>query len=179
MLLSVIIALAILNLSYMFVASAIHKLRAPLHFQQIVRDYQLVPATATAIISKNLPRVEIAVGLALLAGSLRSIALAAAAGLLLSYTLAMGINIARGRRDIDCGCNGPMHAQTLSVWLLVRNTLLLMGITLLWQFGGQLNLAAGGWTLALAGSALLVLLYQALNQLHSNNQLIQRISRHG
>ena len=42
--------------------------------------------------------------------------------LLLSlYTAAIVLNLARGRRDIDCGCGGPGSRQTLHEWLVWRN----------------------------------------------------------
>jgi hypothetical protein len=34
------------------------------------------------------------------------------------------VNLARGRRDIECGCAGPAARQPLSEWLLARNALL-------------------------------------------------------
>jgi hypothetical protein len=48
-----------------------------------------------------------------------------AAGLLAVYTGAIAINLARGRRDIDCGCAGPALREPLSGWLLGRNGILL------------------------------------------------------
>ncbi|MGH8629603.1 MAG: MauE/DoxX family redox-associated membrane protein, partial [Burkholderiales bacterium] len=47
-----------------------------------------------------------------------------ACALLLVYALAMGINLARGRRDIDCGCFKSALKQTISGWLIGRNLLL-------------------------------------------------------
>jgi hypothetical protein len=53
----------------------------------------------------------------------RSAALGAAA-LLALYTAAIGVNLARGRRDVDCGCAGPGGRQTLQGGLVARNALL-------------------------------------------------------
>jgi hypothetical protein len=56
-----------------------------------------------------------------------------AAALLLLFALAMGINLRRGRRHIDCGCFQSALEQTLSWTLVMRNAVLalLMGLALL------------------------------------------------
>ena len=41
----------------------------------------------------------------------------------LVYAAAVGMNLARGRRDIDCGCAGFGRRQSLHEWLLARNLL--------------------------------------------------------
>ena len=41
--------------------------------------------------------------------------------LLLVYSGAIVLNLARGRRDIDCGCAGPARRQGLHEMLVVRN----------------------------------------------------------
>jgi hypothetical protein len=43
---------------------------------------------------------------------------------LLLYGFAIAVNLARGRRDIDCGCGGLMERQALSEALVLRNALL-------------------------------------------------------
>jgi len=52
------------------------------------------------------------------------------AGLLSLYAAGISINLYRGRRDIDCGCNGPASTQALSWWLVSRN-LVFLGLVLL------------------------------------------------
>ena len=50
--------------------------------------------------------------------------------LLFVYAASIGTNLLRGRRDIDCGCNGPASKQLLSWWLVARN-LVFLGLTLM------------------------------------------------
>ena len=59
----------------------------------------------------------------------RTLAAVLVAGLLTSYTVAMAMNILRGRDNIDCGCGGQQ--QILSYWLLLRNAALIIGCLLL------------------------------------------------
>ena len=52
---------------------------------------------------------------------------ASIAVLLLSvYALAMGVNLLRGRRDLDCGCMGPGARSPIGPELLVRNLFLVV-----------------------------------------------------
>ena len=56
-----------------------------------------------------------------------------AAALLLLFAAGMGINLARGRRHIDCGCFQSALKQTLNWKLVIRNIALalLLGVVLL------------------------------------------------
>jgi hypothetical protein len=49
----------------------------------------------------------------------------AAAALLALYSAAIVVNLARGRREIDCGCFGPAQRQPLSPALVLRNGVLI------------------------------------------------------
>jgi hypothetical protein len=45
--------------------------------------------------------------------------------LLAVYAGAMGINLLRGRRDLDCGCMGPGARSPVGAGLIVRNLILM------------------------------------------------------
>ena len=89
----------------------------------------------------------------------------AAAALLLSvFAVAMGINLLRGRRHIDCGCFQGTLKQPLSWTLVSRNALLAL---LLVAAGAAASARADAWAVVnglLAGGALFVVL-QSLNAL--------------
>ena len=74
--------------------------------------------------SMVLPWLEAALAFALLVPASRHLAALGAAALLAGYALAIGINLWRGRRDIDCGCAGPEQAQPIRPVLLARNAAL-------------------------------------------------------
>lgn len=59
----------------------------------------------------------------------RTTGFTAMAGLLIIYAAGIGINLYRGRRDMDCGCGGPASKHPISGWLVLRN-LLLLGLVL-------------------------------------------------
>ena len=63
------------------------------------------------------------------------------AGLLFLFLCAMGINIARGRKHLDCGCTGKRHAQKIGWKTILRNAaLILFSVTLVVSKGGYLAL---------------------------------------
>lgn len=107
-------------LALLFAAAALHKLGDRRRFDGIVLDYRLAPPRLALRVARLLPALEL-----LVAGSLAAAwppAFPAAALLLAGYGLAMAINLARGRREIHCGCGGK--PQPLSAWLLLRNLVL-------------------------------------------------------
>jgi len=112
-------------LSLLFLVAATHKLRAPATFRAQLGDYQIVPPGAAAATAAAVVAAELTTGSALLLASVRSLAAGAALGLLCGYSAAIALNLARGRRDIDCGCSGPALRQPLSPWLLARNAVLI------------------------------------------------------
>jgi hypothetical protein len=106
------------GLALLLAAAAWHKLRDVDAFRTALGGYRLLPEASIAIASLALVATEIATACALLLSSTAGLA---AAALLALYSLAIGVNLARGRREIDCGCFGPAARQPLSTGLLVRN----------------------------------------------------------
>ena len=140
-----------------------HKLRAPGAFVAALANYRLVPNALTSVAATIVITAELATVLALATGSL--IGVAAAEALLAIYAAAMAVNIARGRRDIDCGCSGPGLRQSLSGWLVVRNVAII-AVTLP-AFAGVTRRTLGiidGFSIA-AALAAFSLLYLSGNQL--------------
>ena len=179
MLITVLATISTLLLSYLFVTGGWQKLADTAYFHDVITEYRILPASWSLPVARILPVVEICAGLALLIPVLRLPALIWVALLLLGYTLAMGLNIARGRRDLDCGCAGPGQEQTISGWLLGRNLVLVALAMLSGSALLQPSLGWLGWSLALSGTTVLALLYHTFNQLIANNNLLRRIARHG
>ncbi len=117
-----------------FLVAGALKLPDPAAAVRAVRAYQLLPESLVAPVAFGLPVLEIAVGLALLAGVfVRTAALASA--VLLAVFIA-GIAVAWGRGlQIDCGCfgdGGPVAAgQTAYPGEIARDAgLLLLALAL-------------------------------------------------
>jgi hypothetical protein len=141
-----------------FLAASIGKMRYWPVFQGVISNYRLLPDFLVAPVAYVLPPVEALLGAALLLRLVFPWPEVGAAGLLLLFAVAMGINIRRGRRHIDCGCFQSALKQTLSWTLVVRNVViaLLLGLAML-SAGGSADLRV---TLdgLLVGSVLFVIL---------------------
>ncbi len=102
--------------------SVAHKLRAPDVFRHAVAGYGLVPSRLVGPAAGLVIVLELVLALGVALGARG--AFAGVAALLVIYSFAIGINLARGRRDIDCGCGGPYEQRPLSRWLVLRNGVL-------------------------------------------------------
>lgn len=148
-------------LACLLLAAGLHKLRRGAAFRAALADYRLLPARLTAPAAHGLAALELGTGLALLAAPLAGGAAALAAALFALYGAAVALNLARGRRHIDCGC-GPAP-RPLGASLVARNALLVLAAGL-----AALPAAARPlvWIDALtvgAGALVLALLYTALD----------------
>jgi hypothetical protein len=152
----------------LFLSAGYAKATALPQFRATMVDYELIPGSLAGIAAVGLVAIEIAIAIAAVFPATARGAMIGAAVLLVVYAGAIGINLARGRRDIDCGCMGPANRQLLSGWLLLRNGLLaalaLIGTSAI----SERPLHAADFVLvavALLGAAAL---YAAINQLMAN-----------
>ena len=149
----------------LFGAAAFSKWRDFHAFRAAVSGYALLPERFVGSAAAGLVAGEVAVAVALVVGPVVGLGGPApsflAAALLTVYTLAIAINLARGRRSIDCGCGGPGVERPLSGGLLARNTGM---IALLLLAAAPMASRAWLWVDALsvvAGAGALTLLYHA------------------
>src|ERR1700737_1877413 len=124
-----------------YLAAAFGKMRYWPVFQGVISNYRLLPDFLVAPVAYVLPPVEALLGATLLLGLAFPWPEVGAAALLLLFAVAMGINLRRGRRHIDCGCFQSALKQTLSWTLVVRNVVmaLLLGLAML-SAGGSADL---------------------------------------
>ena len=118
-------------LGLVFIAAALPKIADPPGFAKAIWAYQLVPAAALNPLALVLPWLELLCGLALVAGVWVRPAVLWVGTLLLTFSLALAINLAR-HRPVDCGCFGSAapktEAQRLTDmrWVLLRDAGLLL-----------------------------------------------------
>jgi hypothetical protein len=149
----------------LFGAAAWHKLGDLAAFRAALGEYQLVPERAVSAAVFGLIAAELASASALVLSARAGFA---AVALLALYTVAIGVNIARGRREIDCGCFGPAARQPLSPALVARNVALIaLGLVCALPVGPRALVLLDGLTIA-AGSALGALVHGAVNGLLAN-----------
>lgn len=115
--LSVLVFLGIL-----FLTSGAAKLSDQSRFNATVNAYRILPASLVRPVGLLLPVVEVIAAFACLAAL--GLASVVVVSLLAVFSTAIVWNLARGRRDIDCGCLGGFTGERLSWLLIVRNALL-------------------------------------------------------
>lgn len=150
-------------LSLLLASAAWHKLRDVDAFRAAVADYRLLPAVWVVPAAAVLIASEVGLAVALWLPGVGGVAALGCAALLGLYAAAMLITLRRGRRDVDCGCGGPAHRQSVRPALVVRNGVLVAGALLAALPAGA---RSPGWvdlvTVAMA-SAVLACLYVAID----------------
>jgi hypothetical protein len=165
-----------LALALLFTGTAAAKARDLAAFRAAVAGYRLLPERVAPAAAAALVAAEVVVGATLVIGPRAGAALAAAS-LLALYGGAIATNLARGRRDIDCGCGGPGARLPLSGGLVLRNAALAAA-----ALAGLAPVGARAlvWidALTIAGTvAALVALYAATNRLLAHAPALARLRR--
>ena len=157
-----------LVLAAVFAMAAFAKLRSLEEFVGVVHNYRVLPEFLVRPIAYGLPPLEAAIALALLLEPTRSVGAIAGAALLALFALAMAVNLARGRVEIDCGCFAAALRQRISWALVGRNVALIALAALAIPSSGVAR--ALTWLDAvtiIAASSTAVLLYVAFTQLRT------------
>jgi peroxiredoxin/uncharacterized membrane protein YphA (DoxX/SURF4 family) len=127
-------------LAAVFLLAGIAKLRDLPGFRTTLRDFG-VPGKLADILGLPLPIAEICVGAALLFLAAAWWGAVGALAFLLSFCIAISLNLARGRRP-DCRCFGQLHSAPIGSGILIRNGLLAAAAGLfVWQ--GRSNPGSG------------------------------------
>jgi len=158
-------------LALLFVTAAAHKLRDRAAFRATFAEYRILPETVSAVV----PLAELAVAALLVVAAASALGKIGAAALLLVYGAAVGVNLARGRRHIDCGCAGPRARRPIGGGIVVRNALLAAA-----ALAGLLPVTARplawGDTLTVSGAVLtLAALYLATDRLMAHAPALARM----
>ena len=111
------------SLGLLFLYAAYWKLRSPRAFVVLTVDFRVLPRAASRLLGWWLPYVEAAVGVALVIGFLVRPASIVGFALLASFSLAVIINLLRGRR-LKCGCFGASSSE-IGPFTVVRNGVLI------------------------------------------------------
>lgn len=169
---NVILSTLILLFSYLFFTAGLSKFRHLSYSAEAITAYQITPESWSAALAKGLAALEILIALVLLVPVARQFAIPVAALVIFVYALAMGINLLRGRKRLDCGCNGPDAKQSVSWWLFARN--LLFVALLIFCDQSPLLVDTATWLLAILFSATLILFQHGGRLLYQNQMLMSR-----
>jgi hypothetical protein len=167
----------VVALSTLFAASAAMKLSDLGAFAAAAENFRILPRILVVPVAWTIPVLEAVSALGLLFAATRVAASLAIAALLAIFSVAIAVNLARGRREIDCGCFGPALRQTLSGWLLARNAILLAAAALAAAPAQVRPLETIDFATIAFGAATLVVLYGSMNYLLANAAWIRELER--
>jgi hypothetical protein len=160
-----IVAIACAATATIFLGSAALKFSQPTEFRAAVESYRLVPEAMAVALGWILPALELAGAIGLVVAATRYAAAFLLLSLIAAFTGAIALNLARGRRDLDCGCFGPLLRQPLSRWLVARNGLLALLVLAAFTPTDTRPLASLDYLTIAAAATALVILYGAANYL--------------
>lgn len=163
-----LIALRVL-LGLVFLEAAWGKMRHWTVLEGVIANYRLLPAMLVKPATWLLPPSEALLGLALLLHVATPWPEALAAALLTAFALAMAVNLARGRRHIDCGCFQGALRQRLRWALVARNLALTVLCAALLAPPAAAPGASAAWIIfnGVMSGLVLALTLQSLNALWS------------
>lgn len=127
-----------LILASVFLLAGVEKVREPRLFVRQVAAYHVLPSALVKPLAYALPWGEILLAVTLLAGFEMKVSAGISTSLMVAFSLLIGINLVRGRKDIDCGCFGVRHPEKISLKLLGRDLLFLLFSLVLLRYGGGL-----------------------------------------
>ena len=147
-----------LSLAMLWSAAAWHKLQDRAGFTRALLAYELLSPSLSRLAGQLLPLLEALIAVCLLVPASRAPAALLSATLLVTYGMAMAVNLMRGKADIDCGCAGSA-AQLISWWLVLRNVIVCCASLALLLRTDQQAITVGKFFVALLASALMCVFY--------------------
>lgn len=116
-----------------FVASGVGKMLDLPAFSIAVEEFHILPLPLVLPFSIAVPIIEVTLGLAFVAGIFLRHASFGLAALLVSFLIAIGINLVKGN-PIPCGCAGVLGGDKVSLNLFFIDLGLLLSIFLVLYF---------------------------------------------
>lgn len=120
-----ILTIIYLFYGYLFLFSSIHKLKDMEKHYNAVILYEIIPKQFTRVFIWLETVFEFFIGISFLLSFATSYVIIGAILLLMIYSIAIVVNITKGRINLDCGCGGLVGTHKLSKNLVSRNILLI------------------------------------------------------
>lgn len=116
--------LIVIGIALLFAVAGIHKLRDLPRFTEALAAYRVLPDALARRLAWLIPCLELALTLGLLWEPSRRMAAISAIAVLIAYASGLAVNLARGRRELDCGCGIARRRRSIAPWMVWRNLLL-------------------------------------------------------
>ncbi|WP_229168243.1 MauE/DoxX family redox-associated membrane protein [Bacillus cereus] len=110
-----------IGLATLFISTGIDKIKKFSIHQLIIKEFRIIPKNQIRLFTILEIFAEIFIGICLFIGLFHTFTLICAVLLLLVYSVAILVNLLRGRKEISCGCGGVLGNHKLSWTLVVRN----------------------------------------------------------
>jgi hypothetical protein len=157
--------LIVAGVALLLAAAGGHKLRNLSLFTEAFAAYRVLPEAWARRSAAFVPCIEIAIAAALLWEKSRMWGAVAAMGLLIAYAAALGLNLIRGRRELDCGCGTSGDRRLIAVWMVWRNLLVVLALGIAVLPWAARPLGASDLLTVMGGLAVAAMLYAAIDQL--------------
>lgn len=131
-----LIALTRIYLALVFIVSSLDKINNLDAFATSIENYRLFPTQIINIFAITIPWIELISGAFLLLGIYIKENSIIIASLLVVFTTAVIIAVARGL-DIDCGCQGTFDGQKVGLLKIIENVSLFIVAYLSMKFPRQ------------------------------------------
>jgi hypothetical protein len=120
--------LIIAGAALLFASAAVRKFQDLGRFTEIFAAYRVLPAALADRLAWLIPCIEITIAIALYWEPSRRLGVASAIAVLITYGAGLGVNLVRGRRDLDCGCGAARDRRAIAAWMVWRNLLLAVAV---------------------------------------------------
>jgi Methylamine utilisation protein MauE len=120
--------LTIIDIALLFAIAARHKLQSLALFAEVFAAYRVLPGNAARRLAWVIPCAELTIAAALAWPASRGWAVFAAMSLLAAFACGLALNLARGRRDLDCGCTVMGNRRSIGAWMVWRNAVLVVAL---------------------------------------------------
>jgi hypothetical protein len=157
--------LIVAGIALLFASAAAHKLRDLARFAAVFAAYGVLPDAPARRVAWLIPGLELGIALALCWEPSRRAALVSAVAVLIAYATALGVNLLRGRRDLDCGCGALRGRRRIADWMVWRNLWLAAVLSIAALPWSPRPFGATDWLTVVGGLVAGATLYAALDRL--------------
>ena len=116
--------------AYIFLFSSISKIKDYVNHIEVVKSYKILPDIFSKYLVNIFLFIELLASLMIIFRVFMTYSVIALFLLTAIYSVAIIINLARGRKDLSCGCGGVLGDHNISYRLVIRNSLILLGLFL-------------------------------------------------
>jgi Methylamine utilisation protein MauE len=116
--------LIIAGIALLFASAGARKLQDLARFTEIFAAYRVIPVAVARRLAWLIPCLELSVAITLLWEPSRRMAVISAIAVLVAYASGLGLNLLRGRRDLECGCGAARDRRAIAAWMIWRNLIL-------------------------------------------------------